>query len=134
MEYVDFLERVIADGIAGAEESYAGDSKAKTLKREGSVKGFEECRGKTPPELLLLLGDARKRMQRAYQEQADDYWYWRCREAEVEWTCNVVSAAMEASHQRGIVPVTGRGLTRAALILNDELFVMDEENGGDRPF
>jgi hypothetical protein len=132
MNYDDFLTRVIDEGIEAAKVSYAGAGVVKRRKREGSIKGFDECRGKNPDELSLFLREARMRTKKAYREQDDDYWYWRCREAEVEWVCNVVSAAMENSGMRGLVPVTGRALNQAASILGVEggvLIVWDEKPG-----
>ena len=132
MNYDEFLTRVIDEGIEAVKEDYKGESPAKRLKREGSVRGFEECRGKTPDELSILRVDANQRTQQAYRDQTQDYSYWRCREAEVEWVCNVVSAAMENSGVRGIIPVTALGLRKAAAILGVEggvLIVTDEKPG-----
>ena len=114
MDYALFLERVVDEGIEAAEESYAND----TLKREGAVEGFEACRGLNPEELLELLQDAHKAMTKAYGEQVDDYWRIHCRDAEIEWVCNVVSAMLVNQKVQPIVPPTARGLMKAASILN----------------
>jgi len=114
MDYQTFLERVIAEGIEGAEEDYAHDK----LKREGSIEGFEACRGLQPDRLLELLGSASDATSEAYCNQADDYWRIRCREAEIEWVCNVVSAMLVAQGIKPIVPPTARGTMKAASILN----------------
>jgi len=132
MNYDEFLSRVIDEGIEAVKEDYKGDTPAKKRKREGSVKGFEECRGKLPMELSDLFLEANRKTQQAYRDQGDDYWYWRCREAEIEWVCNVVSAAMENSGTRGIVPVTASGMRKAASILGVEggvLIITDEKPG-----
>jgi hypothetical protein len=132
MNYDEFLTRVIDEGIEAVKEDYKGDSPAKKLKREGSIKGFEECRGKSPDELSDLRIEACRKTQKCYREQTDDYWFWRCRDAEVEWVCNVVSAAMENSGVKGVVPVTALGMKKAASILGVDggvLIVTDEKPG-----
>jgi hypothetical protein len=132
MNYGEFLGRIIDEGIKGAKKDYDGKSKTKRFKREGSIKGFEDCRGLSLAELSTLRIESARETQKAYREQADDYWYWRCRDAEIEWVCNVVSAAMEGSGMTGIVPVTARAVKMAASILGVEggvLVVYDEKPG-----
>lgn len=109
------LERVISDGIEAARADYSrpGDE----LRRDGAVLGFEECRGKTPSELKRLLEIAEERANQAFRHEADDYWFWRCRAAEVGWVVNVVSCLM---HEHGLAPVgimTARGMLKAAEIV-----------------
>lgn len=108
-----FLDRVIDDGIAGASADYEAGSE----KLRGSVAGFEACRGRDPEQLASLLAESRRETMQAFREQAPDYWYWRCRELEVEWVCNVVSAAFLNEGWAVIVPPTVRGVMRAAEIL-----------------
>ena len=114
MNYVNFLNRIIDDGIAAATESY----KNSVPKREGAVAGFRACRGKSPTELLMLLREANQRQTILVgTEDMDAYWRARCFQAEVEWTCNVVSAALQNMGESTIVTPTARGYMKAAEIL-----------------
>jgi hypothetical protein len=110
MDYEAFLERVVDDGIAAARADYADDDP----KREGSVAGFEACRGESPGGLAALLKGARRATARAFQVQAPDYWHGRCYEAEVEWVCKCVCAAFRCPELTGAVAVTTRAAMKAA--------------------
>lgn len=113
MEYGSFIRRVIDDGIEAVKVDYAH----KPLQRDGALRGFEECRGLLAPDLKSLLVEANERCIQAHREQAADYWYWRCRAAEIEWVANVVSAAFMNSGLPIIVTPTCRGMMKAAEIL-----------------
>ena len=78
MTYQDFLSQVIESGIKAARSDYKPGSD----KLRGAVDGFDLCRGKDPVALALTLKTVGEDVRKAYREQADDYWYWRCREAE----------------------------------------------------
>lgn len=127
MEYDAFLERVIADGLAAAKRDYADRAEKLT----GAIAGFEACRGKDMLELTRLLRSARDRTRELLAElRLDDtvavprhnrpllrYWEARCYEAEIEWVCNVVSAALHTQRLPTIVTPTARGMLKAADIL-----------------
>lgn len=113
MEYETFLTKVIDDGIEAAKKSYA----SRPDKLRGALAGFESCRGKSPAELRSALDMAEKATQAARICRADNYWEVRCFEAEIEWVCNVVSAAMASQHAPTIVVPTARGLMKAADVL-----------------
>lgn len=117
MDYATFLHHVIEDGIRAAREDYAKPEQAAKL--EGSIAGFEDCRGKSPDQLKRLLNAVNATAQRAFEEQIDppDYWIFRCRALEVEWVCNVVSAMLVNEGKKPIVPPTARGTTKAAEVL-----------------
>jgi hypothetical protein len=115
MEYFDFLNRVIDEGIEAAKADYTKPEQKDRL--EGSIEGFESCRGKNTEEILALLKKARADTHRAFREESLDYWRVRCREGEIEWTCNVMSAAISNVGMKPIVPVTARGMMKAAEIL-----------------
>lgn len=119
MAYDTFLAQVITEGIAACEKDYAKDTQ--TEKREGAIAGFEVCRGKSPVELGRILANARARLHDASRELAgprrDGYWRIRCFEAEVEWVCNVVSAALMNNGEPVIIQPTARGVLKAAAIL-----------------
>jgi len=113
MDYMTFLSRVVDDGIEAARRDYEG----KADKLKGSVEGFEACRGKSPAELAGLLQSSRKKSAEAQMERAENYWEIRCFELEVEWTCNVVSSALQNQGLPAIVTPTARGYMKAASIL-----------------
>jgi hypothetical protein len=81
----DVLNQIIDDGIEAARADYTKPSQK--LKLEGSIKGFEDCRGKAPAEIVALMVEANERAYKAMRdkEPTEHYWYWRCRAAEVEW-------------------------------------------------
>src|SRR5205085_11527834 len=113
VKYADFLCAVVDQGIVAASESY----KNKDAHRRGSVAGFEACRNKSPDELLALLGEAGHRQTRLVgTDDMDAYWYARCFWGEVEWTCNVVSAALQNMGLKPIITPTARGYMKAASI------------------
>ncbi len=113
MDYITYLARIIDDGIAAVERDYARDP----VKLKGAKEGFEACRGKSPPELQKLLGEARHRTAEAYRQVESAYWEIACFEAEVEWTCNCVSAALANEGQPTIVTPTARAVLKVAEVL-----------------
>ena len=120
MNYYEFLDRVIEEGIEAARQDYSRPEQKSKL--DGSIAGFQKCNRLTPGELGELLADARKSTQTAFVRAEDDstvdYWHMRCLEAEVEWVCNVVSAMLLANGQPPILHPTARGTIKAAEILN----------------
>lgn len=111
----DLLMAVIDDGITEIPLAYPRPDQA--MKREGAIAGFEACRTLDDHGLVTLLRDARENTRSAMERRASDYWWHRMFEAQVEWTLNVLSAAMSAN---GLEPLTGhtaRGMLKAADIL-----------------
>lgn len=117
MNYKEFLERVINEGIEAAKKHYAKPEQKEKL--AGSIAGFEDCRGRTPEELLWLVGESEKRTAEAYRKNPREYWKTRCFELEVEWVCNVVSAMLVNEGRKPILPQfpTARAVLKAAEIL-----------------
>lgn len=117
MNYETFLTRIINDGIVAAKRDYAHDP----MKQKGAVAGFEACRGKSPAELAQLRHDAADATRKARfgdgSKPVDNYWEVRCFEAEVEWTCNCVSAVMSNEGLPTIVTPTARGFLKAAEVV-----------------
>lgn len=120
MDFASFLDRVIEDGIAAARADYSRPEQKAKL--DGSIEGFEACRGKDPAALALLASQAAKDTElarrRLHEDEIStgDYWKKRCREAEIEWVLNVASAL----HNAGLPPIcafTVRGVMAAARIL-----------------
>lgn len=118
VELRTFVARVVSDGIEAARRDYASSPD----KLRGAVAGFNACLDKDVEGLRLLLEDARREAHEARLSAAPDYWEKRCFEAEVEWTCNCVTAALVcgAAYVRDevrLVDPTARGLMKAAEIL-----------------
>lgn len=117
MQYIEFLTRVIDEGIASATDSYAEKDPAKL---RGALLGFEACREKSPAELRALLSETARRADKLVDRSKfslDDYWEARSAAGEIEWVCNVVSAALTSAGALPIVAVTVRGFMKAASIL-----------------
>ena len=115
MPYADFLNAVIDDGIEECREAYMAPEDS--LKREGAVRGFEDCRGKSPREILALRDEADSTVREKMLAKAPDYWSWRYRALQVEWVLNVLSAAEYAQGRKPYVNPTARGLGKAVDIL-----------------
>lgn len=118
MTLINFINQVIDNGIKAAQRDYKRPNQAVHLR--GSLAGFEECRGKTTGELALLLRQAGIDRKAARDVQDPDYWYWRCREAEIEWVCNCTSAVLMNQGLPTIVPATARAVLTAAKIVGTE--------------
>jgi hypothetical protein len=121
MTYDGFCKQLIDEGIAAARADYTNDRPDMLA---GSLEGFEACRGKQPHEISDLLAIARQESQIAMQTAYEDdvsgarYQHLSCKQAEIEWVANVISAALEPAGEPPIVIVTARGLMKAASILN----------------
>jgi hypothetical protein len=120
MNYQEFLTKVIDEGVVAAKGDYTSLRQQPHL--HGSVAGFEVCRGKQPAELSTLLKEAETSTNesRRNQEDADTYWFKRCYELEIGWVCNVVSALLMNEGLPTIVPVSARGMFKAAGIVGVE--------------
>lgn len=113
LTYDEFLLLIIEDGTEAARLDYARDQ----TKLRGAIQGFDECRNRTPESLCALLLEAQQTTAEKRLAEAPDYWFWRCREAEIHWVCNVVSAAFYHQGLPVIVPPTVNGALKAADIL-----------------
>jgi hypothetical protein len=112
MDYLSAVNAIVDDGIEECRLVYTRPDQS--LKRDGAIRGFEECRGLSPHEIAALLGRAKADREDARRREAPDYWYWRMREAQVEWVANVVSALLYNQGLPVIVPPTARGMLKAA--------------------
>lgn len=117
MDYTEFLRRVIDEGIEAATSDYTKESEKQNL--EGSIAGFNACRDKSPEELVEVWQKASDDMNNAFNEQKDNYWWFRCFHLEVEWVCNVVSAML---YNQGHKPLlawlpTASAMMKAASII-----------------
>lgn len=124
MDYREFLDRVVNDGIEAVKKDYSKPEQEP--KRRGSIQGFEDCRGKSPSEIGELIKLASKKTFeasiRVHEDEISDgeYWAVRCRELEIEWVANVVSAMLMNQGLPVIVAPTARGAMKAAEIVGVE--------------
>jgi hypothetical protein len=112
MDFDAFVDRIIADGISAARESYRG----KPVHLEGAVAGFECCRGRDVPGLQAALQVALEEKSAAHRRADPKYWAYACFAAAVEWVCNCVSAALLNQGLPTIVTPTARGFLKAAAV------------------
>ncbi len=119
-----FLERLFVGALAAATSDYKDDPAPN--RRDGSIAGFEACRGLSAASLGELLVTSRAEtdaLRRKFYDNddpestTDKYWYQRCFELEVEWVCNVVSAILMNQGLPPIVPPTAFGVMKAAELL-----------------
>ena len=92
MNYNEFLTKVIDEGIESVKTDYTKSEDKNRL--DGSIAGFEACRDKLSDQLVKTWQKATDDMNIAFHERKDNYWWFRCYQAEVEWVCNVVSAML----------------------------------------
>lgn len=127
MTYAEVLTRLIEQGIEGARGDYKRLDQAHKL--EGSIQGFEACRGKEPDEIRTLLREAGQKTRAARvrvqegESNPNDYWRARCRELEIEWIANCVSVMLVRQGIEPIVPPT----VRAALAVGRVVGVKEEK-------
>lgn len=109
----DILNFIIDDGIEASKASYS--EPINYLKLAGSIRGFEDCRNLDLVGLSKLLVEVAH--TRYVHQNLPDYWFWRCREAEVEWVCNVLSAIFLTNHLPVLISPTLRGMLKATEII-----------------
>lgn len=116
MNHDEFLTQVIDKGIAAARRDYNRPDQERKL--AGSIAGFSACRGLTIDELASLLEAARGATQHArQQDDRKDYWWFRCFELEVEWTCNCLSCVLMNEGLPTIIPPTARAMMTTAEVV-----------------
>lgn len=117
MDYYEFLNRVIDEGIAAATADYTEPDDKQRL--EGSIAGFNACRNLLPEQLVEIWTGAGKLVNVAFGDPEENYWYHRCFQMEVEWVINVVSAMLINEGQDALLSwlPTVNGMTKAASII-----------------
>lgn len=116
MNIYQFINEVVDRGIEAVRKDYSQPRQRDKL--EGSIAGFEACRGKTIDDLRILFSASA--LARRNAQECDDprFWWYVCYHAEVEWVCNCVSAVLQNEHKPMIITPTARGVAQAARILN----------------
>jgi len=122
MNYQKFINQIVERGIKAAKRDYKRPGQKAILK--GSIAGFKACLGKNVLELSKLLDEARKKGSKLYTRKANlnkkeqgEYWESRGYILEIEWVCNVVSAALMNEGKSVIIQPTARGTITASEIL-----------------
>ncbi len=115
MNYKKLIDTIVANGIKAAKRDYKRKNQKAILK--GSIAGFKACLGKGILELAMLLKEAKEKTTKARGKKLDKYWEARGFELEVEWVCNVVSAALMNEKKPTIITPTARGVISAADIV-----------------
>ena len=117
LRYQDFLRKIVEDATEVVKRDYNLPSQKHEL--EGALAGLKACLDKSPPQLAVLHSRACRALGNAFHN-TDIRRYYRiaCFRAEVEWVCNVVSAALVNMDQPAIIQPTMRGLMKAAEIVN----------------
>ena len=87
MTHREFVARAILQGTAAVRQRYPLG-----YKLSGSIAGYNACAERDPYELRDLLLASQTASKDALDRRAEDYWWYRCYEASVEWICNCVSA------------------------------------------
>lgn len=118
MLIVDVLNGIIDDGIM--EIRYAYTRPDQRMRMEGAIDGFESCRGKEPGDIRDLLSEAAIARVAARDSGAEDYWWHRMREAQIEFTASVLSVALMHLGLPTIATVTLRAQLRYAEIVGIE--------------
>lgn len=116
MDYKGLVNAICDDGETEVSRTYTRPEQQE--KREGCLRGFQEARMTVgAADLKALLDTAIHDREAARLHDSPHYWFWRCREAQIEWVTNVVSAALMTIQQPVIIQPTARGLMKAADIL-----------------
>lgn len=116
MDRRQILDRIVDDGIVSVREHLSRPDQ--TDKLDGSVKGFEACRGLSDQELRDLLAACETAWMDARNRRDGDIewfrWYW----LQVEWTANCLSVWLMQQNQPVIVQPTARAALNVERILN----------------
>ncbi len=115
MNLNEFIDRVIEDRITAIKDDFLHLEQKENF--VGSISGFEKCRGKNSTELLVLLGEAQRATRKAELEHAENYWFARREEGDIEWVCNCVSVALLSKGHYPIITPTILGALKAMEII-----------------
>lgn len=113
MDWPNFINQIVDLGIDAAKRDYKRPDQEQLL--NGSVAGFEACRDKNIVGLVKALQSAQRASKKHFGTAK--HWYYRGFLLEVEWVCNVASAALYNQKQPVIITPTARGMQTAAQIL-----------------
>lgn len=115
MNWDNFINQVVDRGIEAAKRDYTRADQKALL--DGSVAGFTACRDTSVTELIKILQKAWKEFAKVDPSLTESIWFARGYYNEVQWVCNVVSAALYNQNLPVIIQPTARGMRTAAEIL-----------------
>lgn len=115
MNWDNFINQVVDRGIEAAKRDYIRKDQKALL--DGSIAGFAACRDSSVTELAKLLKDAWERFREVDPSLHESLWFARGYYNEIQWVCNVVSAALYNQNLPVILQPTARGMKTAADIL-----------------
>lgn len=115
MNLLQFVNRVVDEGIKAAKRDYARSDQREKLK--GSIAGFEACRDNEPIDLKLLLDSAHQATETAREDGDEMFWWYRCYEAEVEFVCKCVSVVLMRDKYPKIAEPCSRSIALTEKIL-----------------
>lgn len=115
MDWDKFINQIVDLGIAAAKRDYKRPDQKPLL--DGSIAGFEACRDKSVVDLPKILERAAQAQTEAQKYSTTGYLKAKGFYNEVEWVCNVASAALYNQGLPLIMPPTVRAMQTAAQIL-----------------
>lgn len=115
MNWDAFINKIVDLGIEAAKRDYKRPEQKPLL--DGSIAGFEACRDKSVVELPKILESAAQARTEAQKYSTTGFLRAKGFYNEVEWVCNVASAALYNQQLPVIIQPTVRGMQTAARIL-----------------
>lgn len=115
MNWDNFINQIVDLGIEAARRDYKRMDQKPLL--DGSIAGFEACRDKSVVDLPKILEAAAQERSRAQSGSTTGILKARGYYNEVEWVCNVASAALYNQGLPVIMQPTARAMQTAAKIL-----------------
>lgn len=115
MDWDKFINQIVDLGIEAAKRDYKRPDQKPLL--DGSLAGFEECRNKSVVDLAKLLPGAAAYRDNAQKGSTTGYLRAKGYYNEIEWVCNVASAALYNQGLPVIIQPTVRAMQTAAKIL-----------------
>lgn len=115
MDWDKFINKIVELGIDAAKRDYKRPDQKPLL--DGSIAGFEACRNKSVVDLPRILDHAAQERSKALNGSTTGILYAKGFYNEVEWVCNVASAALYNQQLPVIMQPTVRAMQTAAQIL-----------------
>jgi hypothetical protein len=121
MTLQEFIEIIVVDGIVAVTEDYSSEDEKHKL--EGAIEGFNLCKGKNPEQILEEWKKTSDERNIAHRNDVGEKEYWKiaCKNAEIEWVLNCISAVLM---NEGVRPLlswhpTARAVMKASEVLGE---------------
>jgi len=115
MDWDKFINQIVDLGITAAKRDYKRPDQKPLL--DGSIAGFQACRNKSVVDLPKILEDAAAAREVSLNGSTTGILFAKGYYNEVEWVCNVASAALYNQQLPVIIQPTVRAMQTAAQIL-----------------